>query len=416
MEFSVFGQKFTRHSGITQLMDDLNQGLSTPNTIMLGGGNPAAIPEVLAYLDQQAGELLKTGELLKAMANYDGPQGKDSFTRALAGLLSRELGWPIGPENIALTNGSQNAFFYLFNLLAGEFTGGRKKKVLFPLAPEYIGYGDSALDEDHFIACKPAISRLDNGLFKYHVDFERLEVGDDIGLICVSRPTNPTGNVLTDEEIEHLDQIARAKGIPLLIDNAYGTPFPNIIFTDAKPFWNDNTILCMSLSKLGLPGARCGIVIAEPGIIKAITNLSGIINLAPGSLGPALTQPMIESGDIIRLSNQVIRPFYENKAQQAVSWLQQAIPLPQFHIHKPEGALFLWLWFEDLPIHCQELYERLKQKGLLIVPGHYFFPGIADENWPHSKECIRLNYAQPEADVRAGIAILAEEILGIYQQ
>ncbi|GAA3549853.1 valine--pyruvate transaminase [Zobellella aerophila] len=416
MEFSVFGQKFTRHSGITQLMDDLNKGLSTPNTIMLGGGNPAAIPEVLAYMDRQAGELLKTGALIKAMANYDGPQGKDSFNRALAALLSRELDWPIGPENIALTNGSQNAFFYLFNLLAGEFTGGRKKKVLFPLAPEYIGYGDAALDEGHFIACKPAISRLDNGLFKYHVDFERLEVGDDIGLICVSRPTNPTGNVLTDEEIEHLDQIAREKGIPLLIDNAYGTPFPNIIFTDAKPFWNDNTILCMSLSKLGLPGTRCGIVIAEPGIIKAITNLSGIINLAPGSLGPALTLPMIESGDIIRLSNQVIRPFYENKAQQAVGWLQQAIPLPQFHIHKPEGALFLWLWFEDLPIHSQELYERLKQKGLLVVPGHYFFPGIEDEDWPHSKECIRLNYAQSEADVQAGIAILAEEILSIYQQ
>src|SRR5690606_33257492 len=99
-------------------------------------------------LDSQAQGLLKTGALLKAIANYDGPQGKDSFIQALAELLSSELGWPVGPENIALTNGSQTAFFYLFNLLAGEFADGRKKKVLFPLAPEYIGYGDSALDED----------------------------------------------------------------------------------------------------------------------------------------------------------------------------------------------------------------------------------------------------------------------------
>ncbi|WP_375056623.1 valine--pyruvate transaminase [Zobellella sp. DQSA1] len=416
MEFSAFGQKFTRHAGITQLMDDLNQGLTAPNTIMLGGGNPAAIPEVLAYLDQQAQQLLKTGDLLKAIANYDGPQGKDTFIRALARLLSRELGWPVGPEHIALTNGSQTAFFYLFNLLAGEFADGRKKKVLFPLAPEYIGYGDSALDEEHFVACKPSISRLENGLFKYHVDFEQLEVGDDIGLICVSRPTNPTGNVLTDEEVVHLDEIAREKGIPLLIDNAYGTPFPNIIFTEAKPFWNDNTILCMSLSKLGLPGVRCGIVVAKPAIIQAITNISGIINLAPGSMGPALTLPMMESGDVIRLSNEVIRPFYQAKAQQAVAWLQEAIPLAQFHIHKPEGALFLWLWFEDLPVHCQELYQRLKQQGLLVVPGHYFFPGIEDTEWQHSKECIRLNYAQPEADVKAGIEILAKEILALYGQ
>ncbi|HHY0819173.1 TPA: hypothetical protein ACVWXJ_005701, partial [Klebsiella pneumoniae] len=41
MEFSLFGEKFTRHAGITQLMDDLNQGLLNPDAIMLGGGNPA---------------------------------------------------------------------------------------------------------------------------------------------------------------------------------------------------------------------------------------------------------------------------------------------------------------------------------------------------------------------------------------
>ncbi|ART80520.1 valine--pyruvate transaminase [Oceanisphaera avium] len=415
MEFSTFGQKFTRHAGITQLMDDLNQGLTTPDTIMLGGGNPAAIPKVLAYLEQQAQALIKNGDLIKAMANYDGPQGKNTYINALAKLLSDELGWAIGPEHIALTNGSQTAFFYLFNLLAGEFSDGRKKKVLFPLAPEYIGYGDGALSEDHFKAYKPTISLLDEGLFKYHVDFDSLEVGDDIGLICVSRPTNPTGNVLTDEEVMRLDILAREKGIPLLIDNAYGMPFPNIIFSDVNPFWNDNTILCMSLSKLGLPGVRCGIVVAKPELIKAMTNISGIINLAPGSVGPAMTLPMMENGDVLKLSNDVIKPFYQQKAQQAVAWLQKAITLPQFHIHKPEGALFLWLWFEDLPIHCQELYERLKKKGLLVVPGHYFFPGIEDEHWAHSKQCIRLNYAQPEEDVQAGIKILAEEIYAIYQ-
>ncbi|MGL5564102.1 MAG: aminotransferase class I/II-fold pyridoxal phosphate-dependent enzyme, partial [Plesiomonas sp.] len=218
----------------------------------------------------------------------------------------------------------------------------------------------------------------------------------------------------TDEEIEHLDQIARDKGIPLLIDNAYGVPFPGIIFSEAKPFWNTNTILCMSLSKLGLPGTRCGIVIADEKIIQAITNLSGIINLAPGSLGPAITIPMIESGDIIALSEQVVKPFYQQKAELAVQLLREAIPDPRFHIHKPEGALFLWLWFEGLPIHCQELYERLKAKNLLIVPGHYFFPGIDDPEWRHSQECIRLNYSQSEELVRRGIAILADEINALY--
>lgn len=415
MEFSSFGQKFTRQAGITQLMDDLNQGLLNPDAIMLGGGNPAAVPELQQALQQQMQQSLDQGDLLRAIANYDGPQGKDSFTQALAELLQREYGWPITARNIALTNGSQTAFFYLFNLLAGDFPDGRQKKVLFPLAPEYIGYADSALSDDMFLACKPAIQLLDHRLFKYQVDFEALEIGEDIGLICVSRPTNPTGNVLSDEEIAHLDQLARQHGIPLLIDGAYGTPFPNIIFSEATPFWNDNTILSLSLSKLGLPGCRCGIVIANEGIIQALGNLSGIINLAPGGLGPTLVQPWVQSGDIIRHSAQWIRPFYQAKAQQAVQWLQEAIPDPRFRIHKPEGALFLWLWFDGLPIHSQQLYERLKAEGLIVVPGHYFFPGIEDNQWPHQYQCLRLNYAQPEAQVRQGIEILARIVLEAYR-
>ena len=107
MDFSLFGRKFTRHAGITQLMDDLNQGLLDPNAIMLGGGNPAAIPAMLQAFEAEAGHQLASGELLKSMINYDGPQGKDKFTTALADLLKREYGWNISAKNIALTNGSQ---------------------------------------------------------------------------------------------------------------------------------------------------------------------------------------------------------------------------------------------------------------------------------------------------------------------
>ena len=416
MEFSLFGQRFTKFSGITQLMHDLNEGIrSGDDVIMLGGGNPAQIPEMLARFNSEAQQLLSSGDLVAAMSNYDGPQGKNSFTTALATLLNKTYGWELTDKNIALTNGSQNAFFYLFNLFAGDFSGNKKKKVLFPLAPEYIGYTDTALSDDFFETVKPKIELLDDGLFKYHVDFDNLHITDDIGLICVSRPTNPTGNVLTDEEMQRLDALAKQHNIPLLIDNAYGTPFPNIIFEPVEPIYNDNTILCMSLSKLGLPGTRCGIVIGNEEVISAISNLSGIINLAPGSLGPMLAQNLVESGDIITLSEDVIKPYYYGKAQQAVTWLHESITDERFRIHKPEGAIFLWLWFKDLPISSQELYERLKTRGVLIVSGHHFFPGL-DEEWRHTDECIRMNYSQPDDAVQRGIKIIAEEVQKAYAE
>lgn len=413
MQFSTFGEKFNRYSGITQLMDDLNDGLRTPGAIMLGGGNPAAIPEMLDYFKLTSEEMLADGSLIAAMTNYDGPQGKDVLVKALAKLLRDTYSWDISEKNISLTNGSQSGFFYLFNLLAGRQPDGSFKKILLPLAPEYIGYGDAGIDEDIFVSYHPEIELLDNGLFKYHVDFEQLKVDESVAAICASRPTNPTGNVLTEEEVHKLDKLARDNNIPLIIDNAYGVPFPNIIFEDVEPFWNDNTILCMSLSKLGLPGVRCGIVIASETITQALTNMNGIISLAPGSVGPALAHRIIEKGDLLRLSQEVIKPFYRQKSQRAVELLQQAIDDPRFRIHKPEGAIFLWLWFDELPITTMELYRRLKARGVLIVPGEYFFIG-QKEDWAHAHQCLRMNYVQSDDAMQQGIAIIAEEVQKAY--
>ncbi|QXG54595.1 valine--pyruvate transaminase [Pantoea jilinensis] len=409
MSFSQFGDKFTQHSGISRLMEDMGAGLRTPGTIMLGGGNPAQIPAMNDYFQQLLQQMHEEGKLSEALCNYDGPRGKATLLASLAELLREQLGWPITAENIALTNGSQSAFFYLFNLYAGRRADGSKKRVLFPLAPEYLGYADAGLEEALFVSAKPNIELLPEGQFKYHVDFEHLSMNDEVGLICVSRPTNPTGNVITDDELMQLDALAQQHDVPLLIDNAYGVPFPGIIFSEVRPLWNPNIILCMSLSKLGLPGARCGIIIADEKTITALSNMNGIISLAPGSIGPAIANEMIRRGDLLRLSEEVIKPFYQQKVQQTIAILRRYLPEDRCLIHKPEGAIFLWLWFRDLPITTELLYQRLKARGVLMVPGHFFFPGL-EQAWPHTHQCMRMNYVPDAENIERAVQILAEEV------
>lgn len=415
MKLSKFGQKFTRNSGILQLMDDLGHAMAgCEPVLMLGGGNPSHIPAVEARLRNRMEQILATcDEFERVVGNYGPPQGHIQFIEALAGLLRREYSWPLGPENIALTHGSQTAFFFLFNMLAGRFDDGSTKKILLPLAPEYIGYADVGLTDDFFVASKPEFEFLGDHIFKYRVNFEAVSVTDDVSAICVSRPTNPTGNVITEAEINTLSDLARQHDIPLIIDNAYGTPFPNIIFTEVRPVWSEHVILCMSLSKLGLPGTRTGIIIANEAIIRAVSGLNAISSLAPSGVGASLALDLLSSGEIIELSREVIRPYYQHKAEQAIAQLRAELPLENFYIHKPEGALFLWLWFKDLPITSQELYERLKARRVLVVPGHYFFPGLT-EAWRHKHECIRVTYSQDEAVVREGLRIISEEVKRAY--
>lgn len=125
MTFSLFGDKFTRHSGITRLMEDLNDGLRTPGAIMLGGGNPANSRDASNFQSLLT-DMLAYGKAADALCNYDGPQGKTELLSELAKLLRGKFG--ISVQNIALTNGSQSAFFYLFNLFAGRRADGTTQK------------------------------------------------------------------------------------------------------------------------------------------------------------------------------------------------------------------------------------------------------------------------------------------------
>jgi len=417
VKLSAFGKKFAGHSGIVELMNDLGTALNeNPDMIFMGGGNPGRLLDVEAIFQQRLEQIMADPLQRHSLFGiYQSPQGDREFREQIAAFLNKQFGWQLSGNNIAVSNGSQSAFFVLYNLFAGLMPDGRHKSIHLPLTPEYIGYGDIGLSDNFFTATRPSIELLDDHLFKYHVDFSHLKLGDDVAALCVSRPTNPTGNVLTDEEIAHLDDIATARDIPLIIDGAYGLPFPNILFVDARPHWNENTILTLSLSKLGLPGVRTGIVVAREDIIEAYTNANTIVSLACGNLGPALAKALFDSGEILSLTRDYVTPFYRERSQQALRWFREQLGALPYHIHKPEGAIFLWLWFEGLPITSQELYQRLKQRGVLIVPGHNFFVGL-DEDWPHQHECIRVSYARDAATVQRGVTIIAEEVARAYSQ
>ena len=411
MRLSRFGESFGAGAGIVQLMDDLGQAMAVNrNMIMLGGGNPGRIPELEERFRERMRAILDDGETFdRLVGEYGPPQGHPGFIHALASLLRERLGWDVGPEHIALTNGSQSASFMLFNLLAGEGTDGVARRILLPLTPEYIGYTDQGAVPDLFVSSRPRIEPVGEQRFKYRVDFDALDIDEGVGAICVSRPTNPTGNVLTDGEMSTLAQLAAEHDVLLLVDNAYGLPFPGIVFADATPVWNEHTIVCMSLSKLGLPGVRTGIVIAEPRIIRAIAGMNAILNLTTGGFGPELAVEMVRSGEVLALARDVVRPFYERKSRAAVARLEQALAGYPFRSHVSEGAIFLWLWFEGLPVSAQALYERLKARGVLVIPGHHFYPGLVGE-WRHRHECIRVNYALDDDRVHAGLDVIADEV------
>ena len=84
---------------------------------------------------------------------------------------------------------------------------------------------------------------------------------------------------------------------------------------------------------------RTGIIVAAPEVVKAVSSLNAIVNLSPTRFGAAIATPLLQDGRLKQLSDDVIRPFYRNQAQTAVSLLKRELGAYPLKIHKPEGAI-----------------------------------------------------------------------------
>ena len=424
MRLSAFGQKFAGQSGISALMEDLGTALSeNPDMLFMGGGNPGRVEAAQeAYFAQLQALVADPERRHECFGVYQAPLGDRGFREELARYLRRRCGWDVNAENIAIANGSQSAFFLLANMFAGPeggATGGIEADAIeevgtihLPMSPEYVGYRDAGLAEPFFTASRPQIEKLEDGFFKYRIDLAQ-RIPPSTRALLVSRPSNPTGNVISDAELAGLDALAVTADVPLIIDGAYGAPFPDLVYSDARAYWSDNTSLMLSLSKLGLPGVRSGIVIARTDIAAAFARANTVMSLASGGLGPALLAPMLRDGSLDTLCRDALQPFYRERQALALKTLRGGLGDLPVHIHRPEGAFFLWLWCEGIPVDSMTLYRRLKEHGVIVLPGQEFFIGTG-EGWPHSRECLRLSYAGDRATIERGCEVVAQTLRDAY--
>jgi valine--pyruvate aminotransferase len=75
--------------------------------------------------------------------------------------------------------------------------------------------------------------------------------------------------------------------------------------------------------------------------------------------------------------------------------------------------MFHWLRFPGLPGGSRALYQRLKRRGVLVIPGDPFFYGL-DSPAPEAGECIRVHTAMDPERVERGIRMIAEEVERMY--
>ena len=414
------GAQMSNLTGVRAIMKDIVETLRAgagQQFINLSAGNPLILPEVEQLWRDCTAQLLASSEYGEVVCRYGSSQGYAPLVEAIANDFNKRYGLNLSERNILITPGSQTLYFYAANTFGGYTPSGELKQIVLPLSPDYTGYGGICLVPKALIAYKPTLD-IDAAAhrFKYRPDFSQLSITENTGCVLFSRPCNPTGNVLTDDEVKKIAALAAPYNLPVLIDSAYGPPFPALNFTEMTPVFGDNILHCMSLSKAGLPGERIGIAIGDEKWIEVLECFQANISLHSSRYGQAIAALAINSGALVEISHTVIRPFYQNKFTVLETSLEQAMPkdLPWL-LHRGEGAIFAWLWLQDLPISDWEFYQQLKQVGVIIVPGSSFFPGL-EEEWAHKHQCFRISLTGSDEEIVTAMQRLAKVAEEAYKR
>ncbi|HEY9604791.1 MAG TPA: valine--pyruvate transaminase [Allocoleopsis sp.] len=415
-----FGLQMSNLTGVRAIMKDINETLRAgqgQEFINLSAGNPVILPEAEQLWRDCTAQLLASSEYSEVICRYGSSQGYQPLIDAIASDFNQRYGLNLSDRNILITPGSQSLYFYAANAFGGYTPSGDLKQVVLPLSPDYTGYGGVSLTPEAVISYKPTLDIDENAhRFKYRPDFSQLAIAENTGCVIFSRPCNPTGNVLTKEEVEKIAALAASFDVPVLIDSAYAPPFPALNFTEMTPVFGDNIVHCMSLSKAGLPGERIGIAIGDPKIVGVLESFQTNLCIHSARYGQAIAAKAIASGALADISTNVIRPYYQQKFDVVENTLDQSMPkeLPWF-LHRGEGAIFAWLWLQDLPITDWEFYQQLKQVGVIVVPGSGFFPGLR-EDWTHKQQCLRISLTASNEEIATGMQRLAKVAEQVYSR
>lgn len=418
MELSRIGDKMASLSGLRGIMEDIStamDGSAGRRWLNLGVGNPAGIPEVVETWRRLTVQSLDAS-FEATSCRYGPSRGLPRLVDAIVDYFNRRYGWDIGPGNVVVGPGSQMLSF----VAAALFTGPgdrRDTRLVLPMTPDYTGYQGLVMTPGGVSGVEPLLRHDGDRSFGYRFDLAALRARKDSGLMLLSTPGNPTGRCAAPDEIRDLTEIAEAHDVPLMIDNAYGAPFPGIAASAGAPVRHERIVNCFSLSKTGMPGERLGFAIGDERYIAPMVSFLANSTLHAPQLVQSVLAAALESGAVDSMVESAIAPFYAQRRQFVESLLARTLPADvSWRLHTSQGGMFSWIWVDEDWFDDLRMYRTLKERGVFVVPGRHFFtaPETGTRLGRHPRQCFRVSITPAPATLSAGVELIAQTLHDLH--
>jgi len=324
--------------------------------------------------------------LQNGYTHYTPASGIFEARQAVAEFVSRTLKSEVDPLDVVLVPGSKNVL--LFTLLACIEPGD---EVILP-DPGYPAYHSLV----NFIGAVPRMVTLrEETGFRIDLDELKSLVTPKTRMIIINTPQNPTGGVLTEEDVRFVCDLVQEHDLMLVSDEIYSQLVYGFHHVSplSQPGMRERTVLMDGLSKsYAMTGWRLGYAVAPRALAAKLDTL--MINSS--SCAAAFTQmAAIEALGTPESAHAVTRmvKVFEHRRNLVVDGLNA---IPGVHCAMPQGAFYAFPNITATGFDERELADRLlTEAGVAVLPGTAF--GAAGKGF------IRLAYTQSEDELARGL-------------
>lgn len=340
-------------------------------------------------------------EIFEAISHYRekvlsyGPSGGLLDLRVAVVDYHRHLGFDLDIDNVWITTGGSEAIIFAMMTICDP------GDEIIAFEPFYTNYNGFAVMSG--VKLVPITTKVENGFHLTGKTTIESVITDRTKAILINTPNNPTGTVLTEEEMFIINSVCKKHGLFLLSDEVYrefvydgAHQVSALSLTDIK----DQVIVMDSISKrFSACGARVGSIISYNKTIMDRILKFGQARLCP----PTLEQ----IGAIAAYKNigKYIKPMIDEYEKRRDVLFDGLGSIPGVVCHKPEGAFYTVtrLPVQDTDAFCRWLLTDFASdnKTVMLAPANGFY-ATADQGMDE----VRIAYVLKEPDLRKAIEIL----------
>lgn len=324
-------------------------------------------------------------------SHYAPSNGTPGLRKAAADFLAEKYGQKYDPSEILITNGVTES---IYDFLTAVLNPGDVVLVPTPIFLLYIGDA---------LSMGATVEQIDTSDDDFKLTPDKLQAaldkyGDRVKALVMNYPTNPTGVMYTQDELDALADVVRDKPIFVLADEIYSELNYDQPHASMEKTLHDQVVLMNGVSKAwAMTGYRIGVVAAPKPILDQIAKIhQAITTTEPTPMQDAAEEALADGKD----DALPMKKEFQKRRDVLYDGLTQL----GFECVKPKGAFYI---FAKIPAGLEQddtkfIYDLAEKGRVAVVAGSFFAKG--------GEGYIRLSYATSMDNIKEGLKRLKQYV------